>query len=684
MSLMTRIARYFSLAVCFLVSLSSVAQKEEWLPVNPQDLQFKEVPGNKGASAVRLYYAQYINDNTASCFFYQRIKILNEKALNPDERGKTYADVEIPILTVGDFVEDITDLKARTIKPDGSIVEFVGKPFEKVVFKGRGDKVAVKAFSMPQVSVGSIIEYKYRAILSIPYLIDLKIPVRDAWDIQSELFTVKESLYYEPDFGMRYQSPTRPKFDSGGERISHVMLNMQDVREKLRESGGDTGLELTNVPPFESEAFMPPENNFKPTVIFFTGRVGKVDVDKEWLDIGQRYYDEYERYMAGDRGVKEAALKAIGSETEPGMKLRKIYERVQQLRNLSFERFRTPEERKAEHIQRNNNAGDVLAHGYGTFRDLTLLFVAMARSAGIDASPVMVPDRRRRFFIRDWTSQRQIDSIIAAVKLNGTDMYLDPGTRFCPYGFVRWNHTMIDALKLDRKGGTFIKAPSMSYDKSVTGRIANVTLSEDGTLKGNIVLEFKGAEALEHRLDAIDRDEAGRKKDLEDELKQWLPTGAVVKMAAAQGWEDSNASLMARFDVEVPSYATLAGKRLLIPAFLFQSKENRAFAHAQRKYPLYFPYPFTEFDAVTIKVPLGFTPESIPAAQDAKLGYARYQNVSNFDGVQLVSRRQLAFNGLFFDVDKYSELKSFFGKVQTGDEQQAVLHGGNVNAQKGN
>lgn len=681
---MLRIARYSSVVLCFLVSLGALAQKEDWLPVTPQDLQYKEVPGNKGVLAVRLYYAQYINDNTASCFFYQRIKILNEKALNPDERGKTYADVEIPILTIGDFVEDITDLKARTIKPDGSIVEFTGKPFEKVVFKGRGDKLAVKAFSMPQVGVGSIIEYKYRAILSIPYLTDLKIPVRDAWEIQSELFTVKESLYYQPDLGMRYQSPTRPKFDSGGERISHVMLNMKDFKEKLRESGGDTGLELANVPPFESEAFMPPENNFKPTVIFFTGRVGKVDVDKEWLDLGQRYYDVYERYMAADRGVKEAALKAIGSETEPGMRLRKIYERVQQLRNLTFERLRTPEERKAEHIQRNNNAGDVLAHGYGTFEDLTLLFVAMARSAGIDASPVMVPDRRRRFFVRDWTSQRQIDSIIAAVNLNGKDMYLEPGTRFCPYGFVRWNHTVIDALKLDRKGGTFIKAPAMSYDKSVTARNGNMTLSEEGTLKGNIVLEFKGAEALEHRLDAIDRDEAGRKKDLEDELKQWLPTGAVVKMSVAQGWEDSDASLVARFDVEVPNYATLAGKRLLIPAFLFQSRENRAFAHAQRKYPLYFPYPFTEFDAVTIKVPLGFTPESIPAAQDAKLGYARYQNVSNFDGIQLVSQRQLAFNGLYFDLDKYSELKSFFGKVQAGDEQQAVLHGGNVSAQKGN
>jgi hypothetical protein len=326
----------------------------------------------------------------------------------------------------------------------------------------------------------------------------------------------------------------------------------------------------------------------------------------------------------------------------------------------------------------------VLAHGYGTNEEITLLFVAMARAAGLDASPVMVSDRRRRFFVRDWTSWRQIDNLIVAANLNGKDLYLEPGTRFCPYGVVRWNHTVTDGLKLDRKGGSFVKAPPLTYDKTVTRRTATMSLGEDGTLKGDVVLEFEGAEALEHRLDAIDSDEAGRKKNLEDELKQWLPTGAVVKMAVAQGWETTGGPLVARFNVEVPSYATLAGKRLLIPTFLFQSKENQAFAHSQRKYPLYFPYPFTDTDTVTIKVPMGFTPESIPAAQDAKLGYARYQNVSQFDGVQLVSQRQLAFNGIYFDVDKYSELKSFFGKVQAGDEQQAVLQGGNVSAQKGN
>jgi len=446
----------------------------------------------------------------------------------------------------------------------------------------------------------------------------------------------------------------------------------------------DKSLELTNVQPFEAEEFMPPENNFKPTVIFFTGHVGKVDVDKEWLDIGKTYYDFYERIMGDNRGVKEAAMKAIGSETDPMVRLHKIYDRVQQLRNLTFERRRTAEESKAEHIQKNNNVADVLAHGYGDSEELTLLFVAMARSAGFDASVVMVPDRKRQFFVRDWTSRFQIDNRIAAVNVNGKDMYLEPGTRFSPYGFVRWNHTEIDALKLDRKGGTFIKAPSMSYDKSVTRRNANMTLSDDGSLKGNVVLEFKGAEALEHRLDAIDRDEAGRKKDLEDELKQWLPTGSVVKMDVAQGWENGDAPLAARFDVEVPNYASLAGKRLLIPAFLFQSKENQAFAHSTRKYPIYFPYPFTDNDTVILQVPSGLTAESIPQKEDAQLPFARYQNVSNFDGAKFISQRQLAFNAIYLPVEKYSELKTFFGKVQAGDEQQAVLHGGSTSAQKSN
>ena len=388
--------------------------------------------------------------------------------------------------------------------------------------------------------------------------------------------------------------------------------------------------------------------------------------------------------MAKDHGVKDAAIQAIGAETDPLKKLQKLYLKTQSIRNLTYERDRSAEERKKENIKENLGVGDVLSHGYGIDGEISMLFAVLARSAGFDAQLLQASDRRRRFFSKDFVSLAQLRDVVVSVKLNDQEIFLDPGTRFCPFGMLRWNHTVIEALKLEKKGGSFVHPPAASYDKNVTHRSAKIVLTEDGTAKGEITLEFRGYEGLEHRLDAIDRDEAGRKKDLEDELKLWLPVGALVKMTAVQGWESGETPLAARFSVEVPAYASLAGKRLLVPTCLFQVRQKDAFKRSERKYPLYFPYPFTEDDVVVADVPAGFTIENVPPKLEAGLPYAKYQNLSQFDGHQLVTQRRLIMNSVYFPLDKYPELKGFFGKVQVGDEQQAVLHGGNVNAQKGN
>ena len=106
-----------------------------------------------------------------------------------------------------------------------------------------------------------------------------------------------------------------------------------------------------------------------------------------------------------------------------------------------------------------------------------------------------------------------------------------------------------------------------------------------------------------------------------------------------------------------------------------------AFKHAERKFPVYFPYAFGESDRVNIKIPEGFTVETVPQEQNARLGYAGYQNLVQFDGARLVTQRILQVNGIFFKLELYPEIKDFFSKVQAGDEQQAVIRGGATNAQ---
>src|SRR5260370_34024512 len=235
----------------------------------------------------------------------------------------------------------------------------------------------------------------------------------------------------------------------------------------------------------------------------------------------------------------------------------------------------------------------------------------------MDASVLYVFSRLERFFNRNVLDSSQLDSMMAMVKVNGKDIYLDPGARFCPYGMVRWFRTSTAALKPEKDGGTFVEVPALSYDKAVIYRVADMTLTEDGSLKGSIIVKYTGADALEHRLDALNTDEAGSKKALEDELKGWIPTGAIVKMADVQGMQPVNEPLVARFEVELPAYASAARKPLLLASYPFQARNKDAVKHLERKHPVYFPYAFAEVDKIGIRLPAGYSVERAPQPHQA-------------------------------------------------------------------
>jgi hypothetical protein len=58
----------------------------------------------------------------------------------------------------------ITDLMARVVRPDGTSVPFAGRVFEKTVLRTGQIKVTVKTFALPDVEVGSIVDYRYKIV----------------------------------------------------------------------------------------------------------------------------------------------------------------------------------------------------------------------------------------------------------------------------------------------------------------------------------------------------------------------------------------------------------------------------------------------------------------------------------------------------------------------------------------
>ncbi|HEU5412701.1 MAG TPA: DUF3857 domain-containing protein [Candidatus Angelobacter sp.] len=610
--------------------------------------EFKPLPG---AEAVLLYYANEIDDVSHKEFLYSRIKILNDL-------GKRFATVEIPLTDKA----SVTDLYARTIHPDGSITEFTGQPFDKDVLRGRHVRIRVRAFTLAQVTPGSIIEYRYELHYG-----DKDLRQHD-WVVQHDLFAVKEHLFLR--FDKHYA-------------LSWVATNGLNKSPEKNVKDGTVQMDVENVPPFEAEDQMPPENGYRLRVrVFYTSAYASSPVIF-WVETGRWWASGINYFIGSHKEIKEAAEEAVGNETDPEKKIRKLYARAQQIRNLTYERERTAREQKQEELKDPKNVVDVLKHGYGGRNAITMLFVAMARSLGFNASVVLVSSRESGFFDREMLSFGQLDSEMARVQVNGKSVFLDPGTRFCPYGVLCWIRTATAAMDMNDPGG-LISTPSADSRNSLTSRSANLVLKPDGSAKGEVRIEFSGVDALEHRLSALDTDEAGRQKELEDQLKEWLPVNAKVNMTASAGWENENEGLVAIFNVEIPEYASAAGKRLLVPAALFKPKTSRVLKDGPRKYPVYYQYAFTEADSIVLDLPPGYTAETVSAPQSARTDFADFSSEASSAKNRVNMERTLHVNGILFPPDRYQQLREFFAKVQTADDSQTVLRQVPVQAQKAN
>jgi hypothetical protein len=627
---------------------------EPWLPITPEDLAVKEVPGNPSAPAIRLYYSYFRNDDKKFELRYERIKVLNDA-------GRSYANVEIPL----EPKDSLKDLKARTIHPDGSIIEFTDKPFEKTLLKARGFKYLAETFTLPQVTVGSIVEFSYALNMG-----NTRLERVTEWQLQSDLYTVKERFRFQPFVGFLGPRPINSLPGPPRPRVACDYQNQVGAPIPQRGKDGFRELELKNVAPFDTEDFMPPEADYRSSMLCYYGSGPLFSYDIFWQSWQKLMAEGTDNFIGNPAALREAVARAIGDETDPERKLRKIYALAQQTRNLSYERERTANEEKGEKLKHNSSAADVLHHGYGDHWEIDALFIGLARAAGFDASMLMVSDRQERSFNKYILWLGQLTGWAVMVNVNGTPMILDPGTRFCPFGVLVPRYSETTALVVKAGGGFLTTAPA---PPSSIHRIVNIALLPDGSAKCQMSVELKGPRALEERLDALKTDEAGRRESFEAEVSAWLPSGAMVKMTESDGWGSSEDPLTAKFTVEMHSLASVTNNRLIVPAYLLSSLRKRIFTSDSRMYPVDFGYPFSQHDELRLQLPEGYSLEESPHPRKAQLPWAGYEFSTVVEGNQLVINRTLRLEKSLFQPQDYAQLKNLFSIVQAGDSSQAVL-----------
>ncbi|HEY3928876.1 MAG TPA: DUF3857 domain-containing protein [Candidatus Koribacter sp.] len=620
----------------------------QWQPIPPEDLALKDNPAQPGAKAMILYRSVERDDDMGKETQYVRIKVFTEE-------GKEYGDVSLPLYNRGEV--NIESIAARTIHPDGSIVPFNGKVFEKLVVQSRDFKYYTKAFTLADVTPGSILEYKY----TVRWDNNLYFS-HSEWDVSADLYERVAHFLFKP-------------LQRGGEM--YWALRTQNLPEEAKTNYDKNRqivtLDVNNLPAVQKETYMPPKDEIAARVVFFYQQQRIPAADEFWKNYGKDWHNTAESFMNKKGAVSRDLEQVVSASDSPDVKLHKIYDHVQSFKNMTFEESKSEKEIKALKIREIKNVESVIESKSGYRNELNRTFVALARAAGLDATLVSVAERNNSLLHKDWPSGSQLEWEIALAKLDGKTIFLDPGTPFCPFGILPWEDTMITGLQLDKNAPVWTEIPASDPATAGIHRVAHMALSDDGSLSGEVEVTFTGEDSYLRRLWERNEDDAGKKKDMQDLMQGWLSYKADIELEKVNDWKSSHEPLVATYKVTLLGFASRAGHHVLVPSALFAGAYTNRFTATQRDYPIVMEYAYDNKDDVEIKLPDKFKVDTLPKDMSAQNALADLAVHSASDNGSLHLTREFKLKGLFFDKKYYGAMRNYYQSVQAGANEQAVL-----------
>ncbi|MEQ1761700.1 MAG: DUF3857 domain-containing protein [Pyrinomonadaceae bacterium] len=646
-----RFSFLLSLLLPLVVVVTADAQKDDqsiWRPVTQAELDMKTPKVEADADAEAIFWEVRVDDKKAGKLSYRhyvRVKIFTERG------REKFSKMDIPFMK-GKKVEDVA---ARVIKPDGSTVDL--KPtdiFDRDIAKAGKVRVQAKSFAVPGIEPGVIVEYQYSESIR--------------GDSASG-----ERLVFQRDIPM--QSVTYAVRPYG--KSSSLAFNSYNMPETKFVEGKDgfRSATLTNVPSYKEEPYMPPDDEVRKWVYLQYQNFGTFF---QWGMLGLQWQPVISSMNKPKKDIKAKAAELTAGLASDEEKLHKIYDFVQKnIKNIAFDPNITEEKYDDMDI---DSLSDVLKQGTGNSTMIDFLFAALARAAGYEVAIVFTGDRSDNFFNPDkypYLNFVQLGGV--AVKVGVEWKYFDACAPYMPYGTLPWQREDVRSLIISDTNNTWRNTPMSDHKKSPARRTGSFSLSADGTLEGEIKIEFEGHQAISRRRDQFKDSPEKREENIRNEIKAKISTAEISNLSI-QNFEDSSKPLTYIMKVKVPDYAQKAGKRLILQPGFFEYGSSPVFASETRTHSVYFPYPWSETDTVTIKLPDGFTLDNAdkPADVGDTGGIAKSTFSVSIESTKntLSYSRAFYFGGggkILFPVTAYPAVKGLFDAFHKADTHAIAL-----------
>lgn len=478
-----------------------------------------------------------------------------------------------------------------------------------------------------------------------------------------------------------------------GPRMQHhsFVLNPCGGTASHDERAGIFRFSAENLPSIRRESYSAPDTYFSLTIIETSEsidralypRSDKVPIPAPvplalgpWatLSTAADYQDADKGYAS--KRVKEKAVELVAGATDPREKARLIFNYVQDL----YQRYRTRADLEnwyTRYIKSVDELIDLDKIDSTVLRqdDFKFLFVALARSAGLECHSVYHPLRTAFPFRIDMVSERFLSRWTLAVKLGDSWVLCDPCNEV-PLGFgaLPWDIEGEPALVALPRQQAFLTVPPLPAEGSVTDTKADLELDAEGNLRGECIRTLTGhaAHAARLRLNDTGREEWGR---LARSLFGLENSSGEVRLTGVDGFNAPDEPLRLHAAVEWPAYAPVLGDRLNFVLSVWTEGRAPLLSESERKTPVFFDFPNVERETITVRLPKGFLPGSLPKPIAATSGDFSYSLAVTQDrGRGILEVERAATNrAIAIPVADYAPARDWFRRLSVADQIGVML-----------
>lgn len=616
------------------------------------------LPAHDEKTAAVVLYAE----TTLSVQGNGKIKRLDReviKILRPD------GEVRGTIRVAFDAQSRITDLHGWCIPVSGKDYEVKDKDaVESAVYGVDGSELVsdlrTKTLRIPAATVGSIIGYEIEQELR-PYVLV------DEWEFQ-ETLPVREAHY-------TLQLPRGWSYKANW--LNHPEQQATDA------GSGQWRWSINDVLAIRVEKYMPPWRGIAGSmVVALQPPSGQDPGIQGWRELGAWYLGLTRGRREATDDIKHKVAELTAGAATPLQKIQALAHFVQtDIRYVAIE--------LGIGGQQPHPAADVFSHRYGDCKDKATLLSTMLKEIGVESYYVLI-NTARGSVTASTPPNLEFNHAILAIALPagietaslqarlahpklGSILFFDPTNELTPLGRLSGALQANFGMLVTPDGGELLELPQLPADSNGIERTAQLTLDEQGTLRGDVhevrVGDSAAAQRYELRSTTLDTD---RIKPVEAVAGASLATFQILK-ATVSNLHVADKPFEWRYTLEAEHYAKPAGDLLLVRPRILGS-ESSGFLETKevRQYPVEFDGPEHDRDVFEIALPPGYEPEELPPPVDVDDGFVSYHSKTEVVGRALRYTRTFEIKDLSVPLGKMEQLKELY-RVIAGDERNSAI-----------